>query len=90
MIERFYEMYKLTASQIGVRLDKSGNRAKCQSPTQTVIALGVNFDTETWRWSADYEKATFLLEKIRDTLTNGMPDLKERQRMVGKIQQMSQ
>ena len=61
VIENFYEMYKLTASQIGVRLDKSGNRAKCQGPTQTVLALGVNFDTEKWQWSVDYEKGTFLL-----------------------------
>ena len=90
VIERFYEMYKLTASQIGVRLDKSGNRAKCQSPTQTVIALGVHFDTGTWRWNADYEKATFLLEDIKKALTIGMPELKERQRIVGKIQNMSQ
>ena len=78
VLENFYETYKLTAAQVGVRLDKSGNRAKCQGPAKTVIALGVNFDTEKWQWSVDYEKGTILLEDIRQVITIGMPDLKER------------
>ena len=90
VLENFYKMYKLTAAQIGVRLDKSGNRAKCQAPAPTVIALGANFDTEKWQWSIDYEKGTILLEDIRNVTEHGMQDLKERQRIVGKIQNMSQ
>ena len=89
VLENFYETYKVTAAQIGVRLDKSGNRAKCQGPAQTVIALGVNFDTEKWQWSIDFEKGAILLEDIRQVITVGMPNLKERQRIVGKIQNVS-
>ena len=43
--ENFYQMNKATAGQVGVCLDKSGNRAKCQGPATTVKALDVNFDT---------------------------------------------
>ena len=90
VLENFYKMYKLTAAQIGVRLDKSGNRSKCQAPATTVIALGTNFDTEKWQWSIDYEKDTILLEDIRNVIEHGMPELKERQRIVVKIQDISQ
>ena len=38
----------------------------------------------------DYEKGTILLEDIRNVIEKGMPELKERQRIVGKIQNISQ
>ena len=34
VLRDFYNQYRQTADQIGVRLDKSGNRAKCQPRTQ--------------------------------------------------------
>ena len=46
ILRDFYDQYRTTAAQIGLRLDKSDNKAKCQPPDTTVIALGVFFDTE--------------------------------------------
>ena len=38
VLEKIYQTYKTTAIQVGVRLDRSGNRAKCQGPNTKVIA----------------------------------------------------
>ena len=89
VLENFYQTYKATASEIGVRLDKSGNRAKCQGPDTKVIALGVNFDTQTWEWSMDHDKGAILLHDIERAMSEGNADLKERQRIVGKLQNIS-
>ena len=37
ILRDFYNQYRTTAAQIGLRLDKSGNKAKCQPPETTVI-----------------------------------------------------
>ena len=89
VLENFYHMYKTTARKVGVRLDKSGNRAKCQGPATTVRTLGVSFDTQKWQWSMDYKKGTILLSDIRSAITGKNNDLKKRQRIVGKIQNVS-
>ena len=49
----------------------------------------MNFDTDKCQWSIDFEKGAILLDDIRQVITGGMPDLKERQRIVGKIQNVS-
>ena len=85
ILRYFYSQYRETADQIGVKLDKSGNRTKCQPPDTTVVALGVLFDTKSWTWKMDTEKDTRLLHKINDTLKSSEIDIKQRERIVGKI-----
>ena len=71
VLEKFYQTYKTTANEVGVRLDKSGNRAKCQGPDTKVITLGVNFDTNTWEWSMDHDKGAILLHDIEKAMSRG-------------------
>ena len=47
---------------------------------------GVNFDTHTWKWSMDYDKGAILLQDIKKGISDRNTDLKERQRIVGKLQ----
>jgi hypothetical protein len=89
VLRAFYDQFRATAEQIGLRLDKSGNRAKCQPPATTVIALGVHFDTESWTWKVDEEKGTRLLHDIDDILKGNSATLKKRESIVGKILDMS-
>ena len=90
ILRDFYEQYRETAAQIGLRLDKSGNKAKCQPPETTIVALGVFFDTEAWTWRMDAEKGTRLLHEINSTLEGNKTTCKQRERIVGKILDMSQ
>ena len=90
VLRAFYDQFRATAEQIGLRLDKSGNRAKCQPPETTVIALGVHFDTEAWTWKVDEEKGTRLLHDIDNILKGNTTSLKKRESIVGKILDMSQ
>ena len=55
-----------------------------------VVALGVFFDTKAWTWRMDTEKGARLLHKIDDVLKGNITDLKQRERIVGKILSMSQ
>ena len=90
ILRDFYDQYRQTAAQIGLRLDKSGNRAKCQPPETTIIALGVHFDTEAWTWRMDAEKGARLLHEIESILEGNTATIKQRERIVGKILDMSQ
>ena len=83
------DTYRSTASKKGVRLDKSGNRAKCQGPDTTVIALGVIFNTKNWKWRMDYENAAILLCDINRAISNPETDLKENECLEGKLQNVS-
>ena len=90
VLRDFYNQYRATAAQIGLRLDKSGNKTKCQPQATTVVALGVFFDTEAWTWRMDAEKGIRLLHKINDVLKGNNTDCKQRERIVGKILDMYQ
>ena len=90
VLRDFYNQYRATAAQIGLRLDKSGNKKNCQPPETTVVVLGVFFDTEAWTWRMDAEKGIRLLHKINDVLKGNKTDCKQRERIVGKILDMSQ
>ncbi len=83
VLRAFYDQFRATAEQIGLRLDKSGNRAKCQPPATTVIALGVHFNTESWTWRVDEEKGARLLHDIDDILKGNSATLKKRESIVG-------
>ena len=89
VLRSFYDQYRSTADQIGVKLDKSGNKAKCQPPDTTIVALGVHFDTEAWTWKVDHEKGARLLHDIESTLDGNETDVKQRERIVGKLLNMS-
>ena len=80
----FYQTYRATASQTGVRIDQSGKREKCQAPHHTVIALGVHFDTIAWTWALDQEKGARLLNDI-SRATSGHLTPAERDSLTGKI-----
>ena len=84
VLRAFYDQFRAMAEQIGLRLDKSRNRAKCQPPETTVIALGVHFDTEAWTWKVDEEKGTRLLHDIDNILKGNTTSLKKRESIVGK------
>ena len=43
VLDKFYQTYKTTAAEVGVCLDKSGNRAKCQGPDTKGHSLGGEF-----------------------------------------------
>ena len=90
VLRDFYDQFRETADQIGLKLDKSGNKTKCQSADTTVVALGVHFNTETWTWRMDAEKGTRLLHEIHSILEGKEATTKQRERIVGKILDMSQ
>ena len=88
-LRNLYGQYQLTEDQIRVRLDESGNKAKCQPPDTTVVALGVHFDTQTWTWRMNNKKEIRLLHKIKGVLEGIEPDIKQNERIVGQIYDMS-
>ena len=55
-----------------------------------MVVLGVFFDTEAWTWRMDAEKGICLLHKINNVLKGNKIDYKQRERIVGKILDMSQ
>ena len=90
ILRDFYDQYRATAEQIELRLEKSENKTKCQSPQMTVVALEVLFDTEAWTWRMDADKGIRLLHEINDVLNGNKTDCKQRERIVGRILDMSQ
>ena len=63
-VHRFFATYIREAERVGVRLDQSGNREKCQAPATEFVGLGVCFNTESWTWWIEEKK----LARIQNTL----------------------
>lgn len=88
LLHDFYQTYKATALQIGVHVDQSGKREKCQGPLPTVVALGVHFDTLAWTWALDPEKGAQLLHDISRAHSSPLTST-ERDSLTGKIHHYS-
>ena len=91
----FYNTYVKEAETVGIRLDSSGNKEKAQPPDKRVVALGIEYDTDTWTLSYNKDKSARLLQTIGELSLNlhhlptDSKETKARQSLAGKLLHMA-
>jgi hypothetical protein len=84
-VHRFFSTYVTEAEKVGVRLDKSGNREKCQAPDTQFVGLGVCFNTESWTWWIESKKLARILNILDRIRRSEEMSVSEIQSITGKL-----
>ena len=84
--EEFYLSYRQTCEEVGVRLAPEGDKDKAFPPTCEGTILGIEYNTEAWKWRMPEAKASYMLETLYK-ITDGLPVTNEEVlKLVGRLQ----
>ena len=84
-VDAFFRNYLARASEVGFKLDKSGNTEKVQPPGTVCTALGVVFDTEAWTWSLKADKLARMNHTLHRIVQGDELEYREVQSIIGKL-----
>ena len=86
-VHKFFKAYLALAKEVGVRLPPPDeDKTKCQSPSTTVLALGMEFDTVAWEMRCPELKLGRMLHALRKCLAEGKTTAGELVSLVGQLQ----
>ena len=84
-IWKFHQIYLEEAKKLGIMLDDSGNQEKQQEPSNTVVALGVHFDSSTWTWGFKPDKLAAILNSLKEVSVSATIDAKSIESLTVKL-----
>ena len=84
--EEFYLSYRQTCEEVGVRLAPEGDKDKAFPPTSEGTILGIEYDTEAWKWRMPEAKASYMLETLYKVIDGTPVTNEEILKLVGRLQ----
>ena len=84
-VDAFFRNYLAKASEVGFKIDATGNTDKVQPPHTTCTALGVVFNTETWTWSLKPDKLARMNQSLVKIMQGEEMEYQEMQSIIGKL-----
>ena len=81
----FYNTFKSTCRDLGVKLAPEGDRDKEFGPSTQGVVLGIVYDTLTWTGTIKEDKLSTILNKIHDCMENVSMTLRDVKSLCGKL-----
>jgi hypothetical protein len=85
LLQRFEDMYRRVAAEIGVKLASTDDPEKAFAPCQKGVVLGIEYDTVQWTWKIPAIKLARLVAQIRAMLSRDVVVQEEMASLTGRI-----